>query len=150
MKKTFKKLMAALLAVALLCAMAVPAFAASANNSGKITINKATNGETYTIYRIFDLESYVKGADESDPGRYSYTVSQKWIAAGFTSDKAFTDYFTLLNDKYVKAKDGMDAAAFAKAALAFAEAKDIDNDGSHAAAGGKVPAYYHQKSQMQW
>ena len=138
MKKTFKKLMAALLAVALLCAMAVPAFAASANNSGKITINKATNGETYTIYRIFDLESYVKGADESDPGRYSYTVSQKWIAAGFTSDKAFTDYFTLLNDKYVKAKDGMDAAAFAKAALAFAEAKDIDNDGSHAAAGGKV------------
>ena len=28
MKKTFKKLMAALLAVALLCAMAVPAFAA--------------------------------------------------------------------------------------------------------------------------
>ena len=138
MKKTFKKLMAALLAVALLCAMAVPAFAANANNNGKITINKATDNETYTIYRIFDLESYDKSTGEGDPGRYSYTVSQKWITAGFTSDKAFTDYFTLLNDKYVKAKDGMDAAAFAKAALAFAEAKDIDNDGSHAAAGGKV------------
>ena len=73
MKKTFKKLMAALLAVALLCAMAVPAFAASANSNGKITINQATDGETYTIYRIFDLESYDKSTGEGDPGRYSYT-----------------------------------------------------------------------------
>ena len=138
MKKTIKKLMAALLAVALLCAMAVPAFAASANSNGKITINKATNGETYTIYRIFDLESYVKGTGETDPGRYSYTVNQKWIDAGFTSDEAFTDYFTLVNSKYVKAKDSMDAAAFAKAALAFAEEKSIANDGTSTATGGKV------------
>ena len=138
MKKTFKKLMAALLAVALLCAMAVPAFAASASNNGKITIKKATDGETYTIYRIFDLESYVKGTGETDPGRYSYTVNQKWIDAGFTSSEAFTNYFTLLNDKYVKAKDSMDAAAFAKAALAFAEKKSIDNNGTSTATGGKV------------
>ena len=70
MKKTIKKLMAALLAVALLCAMAVPAFAESANSNGKIIINKATDGETYTIYRIFDLESYDKGTGTSDPGRW--------------------------------------------------------------------------------
>lgn len=138
MKKTFKKLMAALLAVALLCVMAVPAFAASANNSGKITINKATNGETYTIYRIFDLESYDKGTGTSDPGRYSYTVNQNWINAGFTSSEAFTNYFTLVNKKYVKANENMDAAAFAKAALAFAEEKKIANDGTDVAAGGKV------------
>ena len=138
MKKTFKKLMAALLAVALLCAMAVPAFAASANSNGKIIINQATDGETYTIYRIFDLESYDKGTGEGDPGRYSYTVSQKWINAGFTSSEAFTNYFTLENSKYVKAKDSMDAAAFAKAALAFAEEKSIVNDGTDVAAGGKV------------
>mgnify|MGYP003200337993 FL=1 len=138
MKKTFKKLMAALLAVALLCAMAVPAFAASAHNNGKITINQATDGETYTIYRIFDLESYDKSTGEGDPGRYSYTVSQKWIDAGFTNSTAFTNYFTLVNNKYVKANDSMDAAAFAKAALAFAEEKIIANDGSHVAASGKV------------
>lgn len=138
MKKTFKKLMAALLAVALLCAMAVPAFAANANNNGSITINKATDGETYTIYRIFDLESYDKSTGEGDPGRYSYTVSQKWIDAGFTSSEAFTKYFTLVNDKYVTAKENMDAAAFAKAALAFAADNSIVNDGSHAAVGGKV------------
>lgn len=138
MKKTFKKLMAALLAVALLCAMAVPAFAANANSNGKITINTATDGETYTIYRIFDLESYDKGTGTSDPGRYSYTVSQKWIDAGFTNSTAFTNYFTLVNKKYVKANENMDAAAFAKAALAFAEEKRIVNDGTDVAAGGKV------------
>ena len=138
MKRTIKKLMAALLAVALLCAMAVPAFAASANSNGKITINQATDGETYTIYRIFDLESYDKSTGEGDPGRYSYTVSQKWITAGFTSSTAFTNYFTLVNNKYVKANDSMDAAAFAKAALAFAEEKSIVNDGTQVAASGKV------------
>lgn len=138
MKKTFKKLMAALLAVALLCAMAVPAFAESANSNGKIIINKATDGETYTIYRIFDLESYDKGTGTSDPGRYSYTVNSKWLAADFTSSEAFTNYFTLVNKKYVKANENMDAAAFAKAALAFAEEKRIVNDGTDVAAGGKV------------
>ena len=138
MKKTFKKLMAALLAVALLCAMAVPAFAESANSNGKIIINKATDGETYTIYRIFDLESYDKGTGTSDPGRYSYTVNSKWLAADFTSSEAFTNYFTLVNKKYVKANENMDAAAFAKAALAFAEEKRIVNDGTADATGGKV------------
>ena len=138
MKKTFKKLMAALLAVALLCAMAAPAFAASAHNNGKITINQATDGETYTIYRIFDLESYDKSTGEGDPGRYSYTVNSKWLAADFTSSEAFTNYFTLVNNKYVKANDSMDAAAFAKAALAFAEEKRIVNDGTADATGGKV------------
>ena len=53
MKKTFKKLMAALLAVALLCAMAVPAFAADA--PGSITISNAVSGKTYNVYRILDI-----------------------------------------------------------------------------------------------
>ncbi len=43
MKKTFKKLMAALLAVALLCAMALPAFAASAKDQP----------HSFTAYQIF-------------------------------------------------------------------------------------------------
>lgn len=59
--KTIKKLMAALLAVALLCAMAVPAFAAegAATGSGTITIDKAINGETYTAYK-FSMSSVPK------------------------------------------------------------------------------------------
>lgn len=49
MKKTFKKLMAALLAVALLCAMAVPAMA----EGSSFQISAPNNGHTYKIYQIF-------------------------------------------------------------------------------------------------
>lgn len=59
MKKTFKKLMAALLAVALLCAMAVPAFAADA--PGSITISNAVSGKTYNVYRILDIATHNDG-----------------------------------------------------------------------------------------
>ena len=84
MKKTFKKLMAALLAGALLCAMAVPAFAAdgdadaadashnSSNNNGKITINNAVNDTEYKIYRILDLQ-YNETAKS-----YRYVTNETW------------------------------------------------------------------------
>lgn len=54
MKKAMKKLMAALLAVAMVCAMAIPAFAAgSAPASTTCTITAPDNGHTYEIYQIF-------------------------------------------------------------------------------------------------
>ena len=58
MKKTFKKLFAALLAAALVLAMAVPAFAETNAPKGSITISKTVKDETYTIYRMFKLDSY--------------------------------------------------------------------------------------------
>ena len=51
MKKVIKKLLAALLAVAMLCAMAVPAFAVS--NTHTLTINGTTSGHTYEAYQVF-------------------------------------------------------------------------------------------------
>ena len=60
MKKTFKKLFAALLAAALVLAMAVPAFAATnTGTNGSITISNTVKDETYTIYRMFKLDSYI-------------------------------------------------------------------------------------------
>lgn len=58
MKKAMKKLMAALLAVAMVCAMAIPAFADSSSSTGsaattKYTITAPKNGHTYEIYQIF-------------------------------------------------------------------------------------------------
>lgn len=116
MKKTFKKLMAALLAVALLCAMAVPAFAAE--DSGSITINKAINGETYTAYKIFDVVSSKVEADGSKT--YVYTVAKGWTAF-FEQNK---DYVTV--DKngqpaWIEGKKSdTDLQAFAKLALDYA------------------------------
>lgn len=70
-----KKLMAALLAVAMVCAMAIPAFAetgSSPTTKGSITINNAVPNQTYTIYRILDLE-YHAGTSS-----YLYTVTPAW------------------------------------------------------------------------
>ena len=60
MKKAMKKLMAALLAVAMVCAMAIPAFAAG-TGSNTLTINGKTAGHTYEAYQVFtgDLKSSV-------------------------------------------------------------------------------------------
>ena len=139
MKKTIKKLMAALLAVALLCAMAVPAFAAEGaatgtGNNGSITITNAAKDETYTIYRIFDLESY-SGTN------YSYKLSSKW--AGLANDTTFKAYFDITTGGYVVPKDSYTGEAvktFAAAALAFAKdaTPSIANDGSETATGTSV------------
>lgn len=79
MKKAMKKLMAALLAVAMVCAMAIPAFAAdgsthSSSEDGKITIQNAVANQTYKIYRILDLQ-YNDTAKS-----FRYVKNDKWGA----------------------------------------------------------------------
>ncbi len=129
MKKAIKKLLAALLAVAMLCAMAVPAFAAdeaagaaATTGEGKITINNVVTGHTYKLYRILDLEYH------KDTKAYRYTASKDW--------EAFVDAQTeyLVVDKDTKAvtwaKDkssidnGTDIQAFANAAGKYAKEHD--------------------------
>lgn len=75
MKKTFKKLMAALLAVALLCAMAVPAFAAdeATTETGTVTVQNVVSGKTYKIYRILDIDTH-----DSTYNSVVYKVNAKW------------------------------------------------------------------------
>lgn len=78
MKKAIKKLMAALLAVAMVCAMAIPAFAAegagATTGEGKITIDNAVIGHTYKIYRILNLQ-YNDTAKS-----FRYEKNDKWGA----------------------------------------------------------------------
>ena len=124
MKKTFKKLMAALLAVAMLCAMAIPAFAASGTNAtknGSITIDPAVKGETYTIYKMFDLLSY-----DTDNNKYSYTVNSDWESF-FAVGAAGADYITLANGHptWTATENAATYEAFAKAALTWAKTNNI-------------------------
>ena len=129
MKKTFKKLFAALLAAALVLAMAVPAFAVTnTGTNGSITIDNAVDGETYTIYRMFKLDSYNGDA-------YSYTVENNWET--FFSTGAGKDYISLTND-HPTWKTGADVAAFAKAALAWANANNISYTDQKSATGTEV------------
>lgn len=75
MKKAMKKLMAALLAVAMVCAMAIPAFADSSSSTStaaviKYTITAPKNGHTYEIYQIF--------TGDYDPLQPSMLANIKW------------------------------------------------------------------------
>ena len=123
MKKTFKKLFAALLAAALVLAMAVPAFAVTNATKGSITISKTVKDETYTIYRMFKLDSY-----NAESNTYSYTVESDW--EGFFKTGAGGNYITLDGQNHptwtaADENDSTTVAAFAKAALAWAADKKI-------------------------
>lgn len=82
--KTLKRLSSMLLAVLMVMAMAIPAFAQDVTvgetTGGSITISNAAKGETYTIYKLFDATvTGTKG------GSIAYTGD---IPTGLT------DYFT--------------------------------------------------------
>ena len=123
MKKTFKKLFAALLAAALVLAMAVPAFAVTNATKGSIKIDHTVSGETYTIYRMFKLDSY-----NAESNTYSYTVESAW--ENFFKTGAGRNYITLDGQNHptwtaADENDSTTVAAFAKAALAWAADKKI-------------------------
>ena len=121
MKKLFKMIM--VLALAITCLMQSTLVNAAGN--GKITITKAEIGKTYSIYKLFDLESY-----NSTTGAYTYTIdtTSKWY--DFVTTGAGKDYITLTD--YTKTKKIVswntskntesDHAIFAKLALAYAKA----------------------------
>ena len=110
--KTMKKILAVILTltVAMTMGMAVTATSFAAKNDS-ITVNNAKAGETYELYKLFDL----KVNNEENPTAYSYTVNSDWTAF-FTGDGAGAAYVTIENG-YVTAVS--DAAALAKAAAAW-------------------------------
>ena len=128
MKKAMKKLMAALLAVAMVCAMAIPAFAAEgagAPRTGSITINGAIAGQTYKIYRILNLE-----ANEGFTA-YKYTINDVW--AGFVN--GHTDVFTVKNDIVTSTvTNAAKIQDLANAAGKYAEDHNLTADGTATAA----------------
>ena len=137
MKKTFKKLMAALLAVALLCAMAVPAFAdegtsgtssgSGTGSTGSITINNARANEVYKAYKMFDV---ISSKTENGETTYVYKVDSAWET--FFKSGTGKDYITLdahgqptwNTDKNSNNKS-TDLESFAKAALSYASTNNI-------------------------
>ena len=136
MKKTFKKLFAALLAAALALAMAVPAFAEVNATKGSITISNTVKDETYTIYRMFKLDSY-----NAESNTYSYTVESDW--EGFFKTGAGGNYITLDGQNHptwtaADENDSTTVAAFAKAALAWAKQKGIQSAGTQEGNGSSI------------
>lgn len=132
--KTGRKITTLLLVLVLTLVMAVPAFANPGNaTNGKITINNAIPGQTYTVYRIFDLDSYNKAEHA-----YLYKVNKQWKNFIEQVDISGVNGYVNVDDAtgHVtwKKKDGSGGnageAEFAKLALAYAKNNNLRNAGS--------------------
>lgn len=142
-----KRVTSILLALALLLALAGTAVAAE--DKGSITIDNAIVGKTYTIYRIFDLNSH-----NTDYSAINYTVSEKWTAffAEGAPGRTYVDIDKTYG--YVVWKTGASPANFAAEAIKFAADKGIAHDGQAVAAPGTVKfddlalGYYLVKSDL--
>ena len=115
MKKS-RKLMSILLVVAMLFTLAAPAMAAG---EGKITINDAEKGQTYSVYRILDL-SY-----DATNKSYVYTVNENWT--GFFENDG-KDYVEIANGYVTWSEEkntDSDVATFAQLAQTYAKTNKI-------------------------
>lgn len=134
--KLMKKLTALLLTLVMVLGMGSVVHASEATTvTGKITINNAIDGQTYSIYRILELESYTKG------GNHAYKATASWKE--FFKTGAGKDYLTIDESGVVTSSTNLTAekaAAFAKAALAYAkdDTNTIRDDGTDTANGTTV------------
>ena len=111
--KHVKRIVGFVLALVMVLALSVGAFAAAVNE-GSITIDNAITGQTYTIYEILHLESYNK-----ESNAYSYKATAAW--KDFVESQDIKDTYLVTNDQgYVTWAASADTAAFAKLAQAYA------------------------------
>ena len=137
--KGIKKILALALAMVMAFGLTATNVFASGNDD-TITINNAKEGETYKIYKLFDL---VVDSDTT-PTKYSYKVNSAWSEL-FTTGGALAKYVTITNGYVteIKNEDGTkatDAADLAKAASGLAS-KPAENGTVTVAAGAKTAAF---------
>lgn len=137
--KLIKKMLAIMFAFMMVVGMGTKVNAeeneSTAAATGKITINNAVNGQTYSIYKVLELESYDEGE-----GLYSYKPAADWNSFfDSTIDKntqkpkgAGSAYITIDSNGYatwIAEINDANKATFAKLALEYAKTKGINNNG---------------------
>lgn len=94
---------------------------------GTITINNAIVNETYSIYRILDLETY-----DAQNNHYIYRANTKWEAFINDANKG-GKYLEAKNENgntYYVWKENADQVKFTEEAIAYAKAKPIETEAS--------------------
>lgn len=139
--KHMKRFVALFAALALVLAMAVPAFAdegtgAATTEKGKITINNAVSGVTYKFYRIMEIESHTS---DSPYTGVVYKANTEWKT--FLNDRQWKTHFKVNADDTVtvlskEADNGAFAKKFAEEAAGAVSGKTVDY--SVKATGSKV------------
>lgn len=170
-----KKLLSMILALALVFSFSTTAFAADpAGTDGSITIENAYIGETYTLYKLFNVVSFMdKDTSAEGWNGYVYEVIPEWEAF-LASDaaKVWVDVdndnvidegekilpFVIDSEKKVTVNSHVDEdntvteipesqwADFAKAALAYAKANSLTVAASETIEGVIVPGANNTKS----
>lgn len=121
--KLIKKIAAMLFAFAMVFSM-IGVVQADETTDGSITINNAIEGQTYTIYKILNLESY-------DGNNYSYKAEPDWDAFITGAGKS---YLKTNENGYVEfVGTKADMPAFAKSALQFAKDNGVEKVASKTA-----------------
>ena len=129
--KIIKKIAAIMLSVMMVLGMcsvvgAVETSGTSETDKGKITIDNAIVDQTYTIYRILELESFSDKTTKPNTGNYAYKAVKEW--EDFIKNGEGEDYLEI-KDGYVYWKgDNTDARAAELAKKALVYAKDSKNN----------------------
>lgn len=130
--KHMKRFVALFAALALVLAMAAPAFAdeptvagAAAPETGTITINNAVKDVTYKFYRIMEIATHT--SDRPYTG-VVYKTNDKW--SSFVRDPQWSTYFTVKADGIIEVKP--DTATSTTFAADFAKAAKEAIDSAHA------------------
>lgn len=124
-KKIAAIMFAFMMVVSMSCNVEAEDTTIAVTEKGTITINNAVNGQTYTIYKILDLESYEQKKNEQgeEIGNYSYKPNKDWNSFISTAvDSAGTKYFEVDKNGYARWNvDETETAEFAQKALAYAK-----------------------------
>lgn len=138
--KLIKKIAAILFAFMMVVSMSCNVKAeegAAPETKGTITINNAIPEQTYTIYKILDLESYSpKVVNGKETGNFAYKPSSEWES--FIKGENVRDKYFTFEGEYVSWKENADPAEFAKLALDYAKTNSKANQGSETASGTPV------------
>lgn len=138
--KLIKKIAAIMFAFMMVVSMscnvkAVEGTTPTTGETGTITINNAIDGQTYTIYKLLDLESYVPET-ATQTGLYSYKPAAEWKSFFETAEAK--KYITVDKNGYANWVKGANQAEFAQEALDYATANNISNKGTKPASNNTV------------
>ena len=124
-KKIAAIMFAFMMVVSMSCNVKADDITPTTGETGTITINNAVDGQTYTIYKLLDLESYEPKKNEQgeEIGNYSYKPNKDWNNFISTAvDSAGNNYFEVDENGYARWNvDKTKTAEFAQKALAYAK-----------------------------